>query len=294
MPAVLCLIADPAVQPLRSALVREVAAAIRGEARWLAPETAAEVLAPGLDPAAAVGAVAGLLAGEPVDHAALPVEQRRKRLLVSDMDSTVITIECVDELADFAGRKLEIAAVTRRAMNGEIAFAEALESRVALLAGLRESAVAEVIRERLRLMPGAVTLVQTMRAHGALTVLVSGGFAAFTRHVREAVGFDLDEANELEIRDGRLTGRLSPPLRDATAKLATLKRLTAERGIERAETLAVGDGANDLPMLRAAGLGVAFRAHPRVRAEAPVRVERGDLTALLYLQGYSCEEFVTG
>ena len=215
MPAVLCLIADPAVQPLRSALVREVAAAIRGEARWLAPETAVEVLAPGLDPAAAAGAVAGLLAGEPVDHAALPVEQRRKRLLVSDMDSTVITIECIDELADLAGRKAEIAAVTRRAMNGEIAFAEALESRVALLAGLRESAVAEVIRERLRLMPGAVTLVRTMRAHGALTVLVSGGFAAFTRHVREAVGFDLDEANELEIRDGRLTGRLSPPLRDA-------------------------------------------------------------------------------
>src|SRR3954449_5440975 len=188
MPAVLCLIADPAVQPLRSALVREVAAAIRGDARWLAPETAAEVLAPGLDPAAAVGAVAGLLAGEPVDHAALPVEHRRKRLLVSDMDSTVITVECIDELADLAGRKAEIAAVTHQAMNGEIAFAEALESRVALLAGLRESAVAEVICERLRLMPGAVTLVRTMRAHGALTVLVSGGFAAFTRHVRAAPG----------------------------------------------------------------------------------------------------------
>ena len=242
--------------------MREVAAAIRGEARWLAPETAAEVLAPGLDPAAAVGAVAGLLAGEPVDHAALPVEQRRKRLLVSDMDSTVITIECIDELADLAGRKAEIAAVTRRAMNGEIAFAEALKSRVALLAGLRESAVAEVIRERLRLMPGAVTLVRTMRAHGALTVLVSGGFATFTRHVREAVGFDLDEANELEVRDGRSPAGSRRRSATPPRKLATLRAADGGARPSRGGDPAVGDGANDLPMLGRGARRRLSRASP--------------------------------
>lgn len=289
MPAVVCLIADPAVQPLPPPLVREVAHAVGGEARWLADEAAAEVLAESADP----GEVARIVGEAPVDHAVLPAAGRRKRLLISDMDSTVITIECIDELADFAGLKAEVAAVTRRAMNGELEFVAALEARVALLAGLSERVVAEVIRERLRLMPGAITLVRTMRAAGALTVLVSGGFTAFTRYVREVVGFHLDEANGLEVRDGRLTGRLVPPVRGAEAKLAALLRLRAEHGLERAETLAVGDGANDLPMIKAAGLGVAFRAHPRVRAEAPVRIGHGDLTALLYLQGYTREELVT-
>ena len=295
MPAVVCLIADPAVQPLDPALVREVARASGGgEPRWLAPDTAAEVLAEAAEPAALAELLAPLLAGATIDHAVLPPSYRRKRLLVSDMDSTIITIECIDELADFAGLKTEVAAVTRRAMNGELDFAAALEARVALLAGLPEAALDEVIRERLRLMPGAVTLVRTMRARaGALTALVSGGFTAFTGHVRGLCGFDLDEANRLEIAGGRLTGRIVPPLRDASSKLAALDRLRDGHGLDAAETLAVGDGANDLPMIRAAGLGVAFRAHPRVRAQAPVRVEHGDLTALLYLQGYARGEFVT-
>lgn len=292
MPAVVCLIADPAVQPLDPGLVRDVAAVAGGEPRWLAPETAAEVLADAAEPAGLAERLAPLLADAPLDHAVLPADRRRKRLLVTDMDSTVITIECIDELADFAGLRDEVAAVTRRAMNGELDFAAALEARVALLAGLPEIVFGEVIRERLRLMPGAGTLVRTMRAHGAYTALVSGGFTAFTGHVRDACGFDLDEANALEVEGGRLTGRVLPPLRGADAKLATLERLASERGLAREATLAAGDGANDLPMLRAAGLGVAFRAHPRVRAQAPVRVDRGDLTALLYLQGYARDEFV--
>jgi phosphoserine phosphatase len=268
--------------------VREVARATAGEVRWLAEETAAEIQAEAAD----ADEVARIVGEAPVDYAVTPAAGRR-RLLISDMDSTIITIECIDELADFAGLKAEVAAVTRRAMNGELDFVAALEARVALLAGLPKSVMAEVIRERLRFMPGATTLVRTMRAAGALTVLVSGGFTTFTRHVREVVGFHLDEANALEVSDGRLTGRLVAPIRAAEAKLATLERLRLEHGLDRSETLAVGDGANDLPMIKAAGLGVAFRAHPRVRAEAPVRVGHGDLTALLYLQGYTRDEFVT-
>jgi phosphoserine phosphatase len=286
---VVCLIADPAVQPLAPALVREVARATGGEARWLAEETAAEVIAEAVD----ANAMARIVADTPVDLAVTQAAGRRKKLLISDMDSTVITIECIDELADFAGLKAEVAAVTRRAMNGELDFVAALEARVALLAGLPEGVMAEVIRERLRFMPGAATLVRTMRAAGALTVLVSGGFTVFTRYVREVVGFHLDEANALEVQDGRLTGRLLGPIRAAEAKRATLERLRVEHGLERSKTLAVGDGANDLPMIKAAGLGVAFRAHPRVRAEAPVQIDHGDLTALLYLQGYARDEFVS-
>jgi phosphoserine phosphatase len=286
---VVCLIADPAVQPLAPALVHEVARATGGEARWLAEGTAAEVTAEKLD----ADEVARIVADAAVDTVVIPAAGRRKKLLISDMDSTIITIECIDELADFAGLKAEVAAVTRRAMNGELDFVAALEARVALLAGLPEGAMAEVIRERLRFMPGAATLVRTMRAAGALTVLVSGGFTVFTRYVREVVGFHLDEANALEVQDGRLTGRLLGPIRAAEAKRATLERLRVEHGLERGETLAVGDGANDLPMIKAAGLGVAFRAHPRVRAEAPVQIDHGDLTALLYLQGYARDEFVS-
>jgi len=207
MPAAVCLIADPAVQPLDPALVCEVARLAGGEPRWLAPDEAAEVVAEATGTGDLAERLAPLLGDDaPVDHAVLPLSRRRKRLLVSDMDSTIITVECVDELADFAGLKAEVAAVTRRAMNGELDFAAALEARVALLAGLPESALAEVTRERLRLMPGAVTLVRTMRARaGALTALVSGGFTAFTGHVRLLCGFDIDEANRLEVADGRLT-----------------------------------------------------------------------------------------
>ena len=209
------------------------------------------------------------------------------------MDSTIITIECIDELVDFAGIKPLIADVTRRAMNGELDFASALRERVAMLAGLPRMAIERVIAERLELMPGATALVRTMKANGARTALVSGGFTAFTRHVRDRCGFDLQEANELEIVDGVLTGRLLGQLRGAEAKQSALLRLRSELGLEPEATLAVGDGANDLPMLKEAGLGVAFRAHAKVRAAAPVSIEHGDLTALLFLQGFRRDEFVS-
>jgi phosphoserine phosphatase len=291
MPAIACLIADPERAPLDTRLVQEAEKALQGKARWLAEAQAAEIAADGLESAAAELRLRPLLAGAAVDGAVLPMDQRRKRLLVCDMDSTIITIECIDELADFAGLKPKIAEVTRRAMNGELDFEAALRERVALLAGLAQGAVDAVIEERLRLMPGASTLVRTMRAHGATTALVSGGFTAFTQHVRSLCGFDVEEANELELADGRLTGRLVGRLRGAEAKLETLLALRDRRGLATADTMAVGDGANDLPMIRAAGLGVAFRAHPRVRAQAPVRIDHGDLTALLFLQGYREADF---
>jgi phosphoserine phosphatase len=294
MPAVACLIANPEKSPLDSRLIQEAERALRGKASWLAEAEAAEIVTDSLDPAAAEGRLAPLVGDALVDHAVLPVEHRRKRLLVSDMDSTIITIECIDELADLAGIKPQIAEVTRRAMNGELDFAAALRERVALLAGLPRRAIAEVIAERLRLMPGASTLVRTMRAHGACTALVSGGFTEFTRHVQRLCGFDVEVANELEVADGRLTGRLVGELRGAEAKLRTLERLRDRLGLADAQTLAVGDGANDLPMIEAAGMGVAFRAHPRVRARAGVRIEHGDLTALLFLQGYPRAAFAAG
>jgi phosphoserine phosphatase len=294
MPAVACLIADPVKSPLDGRLVQEAERALRGKASWLADAEAAEIVTDALDPATAGERLAALVGEIPLDHAVLPVEDRRKRLLVSDMDSTIITIECIDELADFAGLKPQIAEVTRRAMNGELDFAAALRERVALLAGLPRQAIAAVIEERLRLMPGARTLVRTMRAHGACTALVSGGFTEFTRHVQRSCGFDVEEANELEMADGRLTGRLVGELRGAEAKLQTLERLRDRLRLPGILTLAVGDGANDLPMIQAAGLGVAFRAHPRVRAQAGVRIEHGDLTALLFLQGYPRAAFVAG
>ncbi|MDX6749437.1 phosphoserine phosphatase SerB [Geminicoccaceae bacterium 1502E] len=290
MTAIVCLIADPARTPLAQALVREAAGAVKGEQRWLAPEEAVELASP-LAPETARAILAPILEEAGCDWAVLPQGHRRKKLLISDMDSTMITVECIDELADYAGIKAQIAEVTRRAMNGEIEFATALRERVALLEGLPASVIEEVCRERLRAMPGARTLVATMRAHGAYTALVSGGFTSFTAHVRALLGFDMDEANGLEIAGGKLTGRLHGPLRDASSKLAALNRLIGERGLAREETLAVGDGANDLPMIQAAGLGVAFRAHPKVRAQAPVRVDHADLTGLLFLQGYTRGEF---
>lgn len=271
--------------------MREAARVVKGERRWLAPGEAVEIVIESVAPHVE-GELAGLLDGAPVDRACVPLEDRRKRLLIADMDSTIITVECVDELADLVGIKDEVAAVTRRAMNGEIDFKDALATRVALLKGLPSEAIAELCRTRIAVTPGARALVRTMRAHGALTALVSGGFTAFTGWVREAVGFDLDEANELEIIDECLTGRMIGEIRDASSKLAALEKLSRERGLAPTNTLAVGDGANDLPMIRAAGLGIAYHAHPRVREAAPTRIDHADLTALLYIQGYAADEIL--
>jgi phosphoserine phosphatase len=225
------------------------------------------------------------LAGAPFDWVVQPAAGREKRLLVADMDSTMITVECIDELADYAGIKPQVAAVTEAAMRGELDFAGALAARVTLLAGLDQAVIARCLAERVRLSPGARTLVRTMRARGAEAVLVSGGFTAFAEPVGAEIGFSRIVANRLDVAEGRLTGRVMPPIVDAATKERELRAAAAALGLPLAETLAVGDGANDLPMMRAAGLGVAYRAKPKVAAEADMRVERGDLTALLYAQG---------
>ncbi len=287
--SIVCVIGEG----LGPGVAREAAAAVGGDARWLGAGRAFEVEADGIAPGPAAARVRTAV-GDGVDVAGLPASGNRlKRLLVADMDSTIITVECIDELADHVGLKAEVAAITRRAMNGEVDFVAALRERVALLAGLPAAALEEVYRERVRLMPGALACVRTMRALGARTALVSGGFGYFTRRVAEAVGFEVEEANELEVAGGRLTGRVVEPVRGREAKLEALRRLAAESGLTPADALAVGDGANDLPMLHAAGLGVAFRAHPRVRAQAAVGIAHGDLTALLYLQGIPEAAFAT-
>lgn len=217
---------------------------------------------------------------------------RRKMLLVADMDSTMIGQECVDELAEFAGLRERVSAITARAMRGEFAFEEALRERVALLAGLETRIVETILRERVTLTPGARTLVATMRANGAYAALVSGGFTCFAEPIAARIGFDEARANRLETRDGALTGHVTPPIAGARAKREALEELRARRGLVPEATLAVGDGANDLDMLAAAGLGVAFHAKPKVAAAASARVDRADLTALLFAQGYRRADFV--
>ncbi|PWJ14492.1 phosphoserine phosphatase SerB [Jannaschia seohaensis] len=227
-----------------------------------------------------------------VDLNIVPAEGRRKRLLLADMDSTMIRQECIDELAAEAGVGDRVAAITARAMNGEVDFEGALRERVGLLAGLDESVIERVIADRISFMPGGATLVATMKAAGARAVLVSGGFTAFTAHVAQALAFDEHRANRLLVEGGKLTGHPATPILGREAKVAALQEITAAMGIRTAEVIAVGDGANDLGMLTRAGMGVALHAKPAVQAKAGLRVNHGDLTALLYLQGYSRTEFV--
>jgi phosphoserine phosphatase len=218
---------------------------------------------------------------------------RRKCLLVADMESTIIENEMLDDLADFIGARAKVAEITRQAMNGEIDFAAALRARVALLCDL-PATVLEEAAGRIRIMAGAPILVATMRAGGAYCALVSGGFGYFTSQIRERLGFDVDVANELLVADGKLTGAVREPILRREEKLATLTRLAAERGLPLAAALAVGDGANDLPMIQAAGLGIAFHAKPAVAAQARLRIDHADLTALLFAQGYRRQDFVAG
>lgn len=221
-----------------------------------------------------------------------PAAHREKKLLVADMDSTMITVECIDELADYAGIKGQIAEVTERAMRGELDFAEALDARVALLKDLEESAIDRCLAERVRDTSGAATLVKTMAARGTTTVLVSGGFTRFAGPVGERLGFQRVIANVLEIGAGRLTGTVTKPIVDSATKETTLLAVREELGLAPAQTLAVGDGANDLAMIRQAGLGVAYRAKPIVAAAAGARIDHTDLTTLLYAQGIPRSEWV--
>jgi phosphoserine phosphatase len=244
------------------------------------------------DPDAARAVAATELDGMAVDVCVQPAAGRRKRLLVADMDSTIINVECLDELADFAGLKAEISAITERAMRGELAFEGALRERVGMLKGLAASALQQAYDQRVRLNPGARTMVRTMAAHGARCALVSGGFTFFTSRVAAAAGFHLDRANTLIEAEGALTGAVGEPILGKEAKLAALQQLAAEIEAPLSATLAVGDGANDLAMIQAAGLGVAYRAKPLVAAQAHAKVDHADLTALLYFQGYRAGEFV--
>ena len=232
------------------------------------------------------------LADEPIDVNVIATEARRKKLLLADMDSTMIGQECIDELADAVGRRAEVAAVTERAMRGEIAFEPALRERVALFKGLAATLPEEILASRITINPGARELIMTMRAHGAHTVLVTGGFSSFAGPVAGRVGFDAWRANTLAVASGSLTGFVDEPVLGRDAKEMALKELTARLGLRLEETLTVGDGANDLGMISHAGLGVAYRGKPALRAAANAEIDHSDLTALLFLQGFRREEFV--
>ena len=297
MSLVATLICHPANPALDSTVV-DGARAILPEARpahWLFDEVAVDIPFASDEPIAAIVTRLRQARGDlPIDVVVQPQIDRRKKLFLADMDSTMIGQECIDELADFAGLKTHVAAITERAMRGEIAFEPALRERVALLKGLAVSVIDEVLKQRITLTPGGRELVATMRAHGAYTCLISGGFTLFTNAVAATVGFQENRANELRVQDGKLTGEVTEPILGRAAKLATLIELRESFDLDNLDTLAVGDGANDLGMIEAAGLGVAYHAKPAVAAAAAARIDHGDLTALLYAQGYRREEFVGG
>ncbi|WJS84625.1 phosphoserine phosphatase SerB [Paracoccus sp. TOH] len=285
------ILAAPGRADLSAALVEELRGAWNGgRPLWLAPGIAAEF------PVAAepqdFWQAWDRLQAEGFDLAIQSTAGRRKAVLLADMDSTMIQQECIDELADVAGVGERVAAITARAMNGELNFHEALLARVGLLAGLPETAIGQVLDSRITLAPGGRQLVATMRAQGAYAALVSGGFTVFTGPVATALGFDEHRANTLLSEGGVLTGHVALPVLGREAKVEALQDIAATRGLSPADVLAVGDGANDLGMLQLAGTGVALHAKPVVAAQVDLRINHGDLTALLYLQGYAAEEFV--
>jgi len=295
MQNVATLITDPSRADLRQAAVdtvvdalRQAGARITGQ-DWLHPQVACDVTFDGVAADAARQALNQACDGAAFDIVVQPREGRRKAMLIADMDATIVEGETLDELAEAAGLKDRIATITARAMRGEIEFKAALRERVSMLEGLPVAAL-ETTYRRIRFSPGALTLVRTMRTAGAFTVLVSGGFRYFVSRIAETAGFHNFECNDFEIDGDRLTGRVVEPVLDKDAKLAALLRFARECGIDVAATMAAGDGANDLPMIKAAGLGVAYHAKPLVVAEAPAAIRHGDLTALLYMQGYRREE----
>ncbi|THD73596.1 MAG: phosphoserine phosphatase SerB [Bradyrhizobium sp.] len=294
MSLVATLICNPADPALDSTIVDGACAVLPSPAppQWLFDEVAVDIPFTGSEAIAAIVARLREARGDlPIDIVVQPQAFRRKKLLLADMDSTMIGQECVDELADFAGLKAHVAAITERAMRGEIEFEPALRERVALLKGLSASVVDQVLAKRITLTPGGRELVATMRAHGAYTCLISGGFTLFTNAVAAMIGFQENRANELKIEDGKLTGEVAEPILGRAVKLATLVELRESFDLDNLDTLAVGDGANDLGMIENAGLGVAYHAKPAVAAAAAARIDHGDLTALLYAQGYRREEF---
>jgi phosphoserine phosphatase len=301
MSLVATLICNPADPALDSTVVDGARAILPspGSAQWLFDEVAVDIpfegrITEGHDLRAMETRLREARGDLPIDIVVQPQALRRKKLLLADMDSTMIGQECIDELADFAGLKAHVAGITERAMRGEIEFEPALRERVALLKGLAVSVVDEVLAKRITPTPGGRELVMTMRAHGAWTCLISGGFTLFTNAVAAWIGFQENRANTLLIQDGKLTGEVAEPVLGRAAKLATLVELRESFDLDEIDTLVVGDGANDLGMIQQAGLGVAYRAKPAVAAAAAARIDHGDLTALLYVQGYRRDEFVGG
>ncbi|MBK1698744.1 phosphoserine phosphatase SerB [Rhodovibrio salinarum] len=289
------LIADPASRDLDLTGIQDVREALRAagaevsDHRWLSEHVAADLPYRGITPSAAGTAARKAVADRPLDTAAQPETGRRKAVLIADMDSTIVTGETLDEMSEAVGLKDKIAEITRRAMNGELNFEEALRERVGMLTGLKEADVKATL-DRVALSKGAKTAIATLKRHGVTCALVSGGFTAIAEPVAEWCGFDRVVANRLIIEDGALTGEVAEPIVGKEAKLATLREMAGQRGVHESAVASIGDGANDLPMLLAAGLGVAYRAKPSVKAEARFALEHGDLTGLLYLQGYSDDE----
>src|SRR5216683_3755233 len=295
MSLVATLICNPANPALDSTIVDGALAVLPspGTAQWLFDEVAVDIPFEGSHDIKAIEARLRRARGDlPIDIVVQPQAFRRKKLFLADMDSTMIGQECIDELADFAGLKAHVAGITERAMRGEIEFEPALRERVALLKGMPVNVIDEVLAKRITPTPGGRELVATMRAHGAYTCLISGGFTLFTNAVAAGIGFQESRANELKIEDGKLTGEVREPILGRAAKLATLIELRESFDLDNLETLVVGDGANDLGMIENAGLGVAYHAKPAVAAAAAARIDHGDLTALLYAQGYRRDEFV--
>ncbi|MBB4305389.1 phosphoserine phosphatase [Rhodobium orientis] len=293
MPIVATLIANPARPYLDESLAEAARSAVGGGAPdWLASGIACDIaLAADADPIAARSAIVEALSGAPVDVAIVETTDRRKKLFLADMDSTMIEQECIDELAAEMKIKDQVAAITEAAMRGELDFAGALKERVALLKGLDTALFKRIILERISLTAGARTLVRTMRANGVHCALVSGGFTVFTQEIARLVGFNEHHANRLVIDGGRLSGHVVEPILGAKAKLDRLRALRDRLGLLPRQTLAVGDGANDLMMVEDAGLGVAYHAKPTLAEAADIRIDHGDLTALLYAQGYRQSEF---
>jgi len=297
MSLVATLICNPADPALDSTVVDGARAilASAGPAQWLFDEVAVDIAFESHDELRTIENRLREARGDlPIDIVVQPQAFRRKKLFLADMDSTMIGQECIDELADFAGLKAHVAKITERAMRGEIEFEPALRERVALLKGLAASVVDEVLAKHITLTPGGRELVATMRANGAWTCLISGGFTLFTSAVAAKIGFQENRANELKVEDGKLIGEVSEPILGRAAKLATLIELTESFDLDDIDTLVVGDGANDLGMIQQAGLGVAYHAKPAVAAAAAARIDHGDLTALLYAQGYRRDEFAGG